>query len=116
MRVRRVHSGLASEALEPRYLATLRRGAGPRELAWLDSFAYGLDHWDEAAVVNPCIFTPAGGPMTDRWRVSLMPMAEVVEGAGRRLSASHRWREVENLAEAWRELSGLAADDPGAAP
>jgi hypothetical protein len=116
VQVRRVHSGLANDLLEPRYLATLRRGAGPHELAWLDSFAYGLDHWDEAAMANPCSFTPAGGPIADRWRVDLMPVAELVEDAGRRLSASQRWREVENLSEAWRELCGLAADDGGAAP
>lgn len=115
-RVRRVHSGLASEVLEPRYLATLSRGTDPPELAWLDSFAHGLDHWDEAAMVNPCIFTPAGGPTTDRWRVSLMPIADVLEDAARRHRASQRRREVQNLCEAWRELSGLAADDGGTAP
>lgn len=116
VRVRQVHSGLASEVLEPRYLATVNRGADPQELAWLDSFAYGLEHWDEVAMVNPGIFTPAGDPMTDRWRVSLMPTARVLEGAGRRLRASQRWHEIENLSEAWRELSRLAADDGEAAP
>ena len=116
VQVRRVHSGLANELLEPRYLATLRRGAGPHGLAWLDSFAYGLDHWNEAAMVNPCIFTPAAGPFSDRWQVTLMPVAEVLEGAGRRFSASQRWREVENLSEAWRELCGLAADNGDPAP
>jgi hypothetical protein len=117
VRVRRVHSGLAGDALEPRYLATLPNRAGRHELAWLDSFAYGLDHWDEAAMANPCIFTAAGaGPTVNRWRVSLMPMAEVLGGAARRLGASHRWRELQNLSEAWRDFSGPPADDGGAAP